>query len=428
MSNLAIRAENLSKLYHIGQGTTARYATLAERIVDIAVSPFRSIQSVLRGQSSAVPTDTIWALNNVSFDVQHGDVIGIIGRNGAGKSTLLKILSRITEPTAGYARIYGRVGSLLEVGTGFHTELTGRENVYLNGAILGMSRHEITRKFDEIVDFSGVEKFIDTPVKHYSSGMQMRLAFAVAAHLEPEILVVDEVLAVGDAEFQKKCLGKMQRVSGEGRTVLFVSHNMNAVNQLCHSCIWLKQGEIAQIGSTAETIGAYLNDSTQDTSVREFPDNPRKQIQFRRVQVLNTHGDVALEIPDDEPFTIVYEIDVKEHLPPVYFGLILQNSEGVNVLFADSRDVQSDIPGRFPLGRSQVAITVPPFLAPDTYYVDVGIGLQSGVQTLDRQPMACSFHLIDLQSQRTTRRPGIVNLRLPWHAPHDAPHRESQPS
>lgn len=258
MGNLAVKVENLGKMYRIG-GSQERYYTLRDTITDLFVSPFRKAYDLMRGQAygAAGLKEEIWALRDVSFEIKHGEVVGIIGRNGAGKSTLLKVLSRITEPTTGYADIYGRVGALLEVGTGFHPELTGRENVYLNGAILGMSRRDIERKFDEIVDFAGVEKFIDTPVKHYSSGMGLRLGFAVAAHLEPEILVVDEVLAVGDAEFQKKCLGKMSDVASEGRTVLFVSHNMAAVNNLCERGILLQMGQIQKDASSQTVIHAY---------------------------------------------------------------------------------------------------------------------------------------------------------------------------
>src|SRR5438046_3463094 len=235
MTQPAIRVQNLSKQYRIGTADR-RNRTFREAVNDAAVAPFRRLKSLGNGGASE---ETIWALKDVSFDVQPGEVVGIIGRNGAGKSTLLKILSRITKPTSGRVEIRGRVASLLEVGTGFHSELTGRENVYLNGAILGMARREIDRKFDEIVAFAEVEKFIDTPVKRYSSGMYLRLAFAVAAHLEPEILVVDEVLAVGDAAFQKKCLGRIGEVAQGGRTVLFVSHNMGAIRSLCTEVIWL---------------------------------------------------------------------------------------------------------------------------------------------------------------------------------------------
>jgi len=257
MNDIAIRVENLSKQYRIG-GPQARYRTIRESLTGAITAPFHRLSSVIRGRSSAAANETIWVLKDVSFEVKRGEVVGIIGRNGAGKSTLLKILSRITEPTEGCAEIHGRVGSLLEVGTGFHPELTGRENITLNGAILGMKRAEIDRKFDEIVAFAEIEKFIDTPVKHYSSGMYVRLAFAVAAHLEPEILLVDEVLAVGDAAFQKKCLGKMGDVAREGRTVLFVSHNMAAIVQLCSRGVLLERGRLGHIGNADEIVRRYL--------------------------------------------------------------------------------------------------------------------------------------------------------------------------
>ncbi|HWO43948.1 MAG TPA: ABC transporter ATP-binding protein [Candidatus Eisenbacteria bacterium] len=255
MAEPVIRVENLSKQYTIGASNSKRYETLRDRIVEGLA------YVVGRNGRGGCEANTIWALKNVSFEAHHGEVLAVIGRNGAGKSTLLKILSRITEPTTGSAMIQGRVGSLLEVGTGFHGELTGRENIYLNGAILGMKNTEIRAKFDEIVAFAEVEKFIDTPVKHYSSGMYMRLAFAVAAHLEPEILLVDEVLAVGDASFQRKCLGKMETVAHrEGRTVLFVSHNMAAVENLCERAVLLKDGAITSIGATREVLDAYLSE------------------------------------------------------------------------------------------------------------------------------------------------------------------------
>ena len=241
MTRPAIYVEHLSKQYQIG-GPQARYKTFRDSAMEFIKSPLKKVVSN--------NNQNIWALRDVSFEIQPGEVVGVIGRNGAGKSTLLKLLSHITSPTEGKIEIYGRVGSLLEVGTGFHPELTGRDNIYLNGAILGMKRWEIARKFDEIVDFAEIEKFMDTPVKHYSSGMYMRLAFAVAAHLEPEILLVDEVLAVGDAEFQKKCLGKMGEVANEGRTVLFVSHNIQAIRQLCNETIWINLGQVKERGTS----------------------------------------------------------------------------------------------------------------------------------------------------------------------------------
>ena len=261
MSDIAIKVENLSKRYRIG---------LKEELPDTFVgaatnflrTPFQNLRQLRRltrfTGNGDDPEDVIWALRDVSFEVERGEVVGIIGRNGAGKSTLLKILSRITHPTSGRVELNGRVSSLLEVGTGFHSELTGRENIYLNGTILGMTKAEVDRKFDEIVAFSGVEKFIDTPVKRYSSGMRVRLAFSVAAHLDPEILLIDEVLAVGDAGFQKKCLGKMGEVAGEGRTVLFVSHNMIALQSLCERAVWLNEGELVEDGYSQDVVADYL--------------------------------------------------------------------------------------------------------------------------------------------------------------------------
>lgn len=275
MSDVAIRVEGLSKQYRIG-ARQERYRALRDSITDAMIAPFRRAASLLRGQATGAAelNETIWALQDVSFEVKQGEVIGVIGRNGAGKSTLLKILSRITEPTRGHAEIYGRVGSLLEVGTGFHPELTGRENIFLNGAILGMRRREIERKFDEIVAFAEIEKFIDTPVKHYSSGMYVRLAFAVAAHLEPEILIIDEVLAVGDANFQRKCLGKMGDVARSGRTVLFVSHNMGAVSAICKRSLLLQDGKLRKDGFTKAVLPDYFVshhfDSKSGVHVRSY--------------------------------------------------------------------------------------------------------------------------------------------------------------
>jgi len=288
-TDIAIRVENLSKRYRIGLKEEI-HDTLVGAVVDFFKRPVQNLRRLRRlstfSENGHEAEDVIWALKNVSLDVKQGEVLGIIGRNGAGKSTLLKILSRITDPTRGRVEIYGQVSSLLEVGTAFHHELTGRENIFLNGAVLGMSRTEIERKFDEIVDFSGVERFIDTPVKRYSSGMQVRLAFAVAAHLEPEILLVDEVLAVGDAEFQQKCLGKMERVARGGRTVAFVSHNMNAIQTLCSRAIWLDSGAIVGQGEVAEQVESYLNslrESTESDSnapIRLGPDLQLRKFEF----------------------------------------------------------------------------------------------------------------------------------------------------
>jgi lipopolysaccharide transport system ATP-binding protein len=267
MGDLAIRVEKLGKQYRIGR-KQEKYKTLRDTLADTFTSPFRRAKRLTNEPSARVESDstTIWALRDVSCEIRRGEAVAIIGANGAGKSTLLKILSRITEPTVGFAEIRGRVGSLLEVGTGFHAELTGRENIYLNGVILGMKKWQIDQRFDEIVAFSEVEKFIDTPVKHYSSGMYLRLAFAVAAHLEPEILLIDEVLAVGDVVFQRKCLGKMEAVAQEGRTVLFVSHNLAAVEHLCHKGIVLQRGSIAFSGNARDAVQFYLRDTGPNAS------------------------------------------------------------------------------------------------------------------------------------------------------------------
>lgn len=277
MSDIAIRIDGLGKMYRIGERQES-YRTFRDAITDAVYAPVRRAANLLRGQAygAAGLHEAIWVLKDISLEVKHGEVIGIIGRNGAGKSTLLKILSRITEPSKGFIELHGRIGALLEVGTGFHPELTGRENIYLNGAILGMLREEINRKFDEIVQFAEVEKFIDTPVKHYSSGMLLRLGFSVAAHLEPDILVVDEVLAVGDASFQKKCLGKMGKVAQEGRTVLFVSHNMPAVANLCQRGYCLNQGNLVDEGDAISVIHRYLSQQKSEQTL-DFDQHPRRK-------------------------------------------------------------------------------------------------------------------------------------------------------
>jgi lipopolysaccharide transport system ATP-binding protein len=301
-----IKIENMSKLYRIG-GRKAAYGTLRDTVAETVLAPFRR----LRRRNGGEQREELWALRDVSFEVAVGEVCGIVGSNGAGKSTLLKILSRITEPTRGRGVLYGRVGSLLEVGTGFHPELTGRENVYLNGAILGMKRAEIVRKFDEIVAFSEIERFIDTPVKFYSSGMYMRLAFAVAAHLEPEILIVDEVLAVGDLAFQKKCLGKMGEVAGLGRTVLFVSHNMVAVQSLCNRVVWLHKGEVHDQGLTRDVVANYLRTSISARAEQVWDDigsaPGNEAVRVRSACVRPANGDPAETITVRTPILMEFE-------------------------------------------------------------------------------------------------------------------------
>lgn len=337
MSDIAIRVEELSKRYRIGL-KEQRHDTLSGAISSWAKSPFsnfRGLRKLSRFDENGSTDDVIWALKNVSFDVKRGEVVGIIGRNGAGKSTLLKIVSRITEPTSGRVEIRGRVSSLLEVGTGFHQELTGRENIYLNGAVLGMRRTEIDRKFDEIVDFSGVEKFIDTPVKHYSSGMRVRLAFSVAAHLEPEILIVDEVLAVGDAAFQKKCLGKMENASKDGRTVLFVSHNMGAVSNLCQSGVCLESGEVTDRGNIEPVVASYVTRMSSEVPDEGYADlrcSPRspnlreRKAEFEWVRTSKVDGQQTATFLEQEPIAITVGFLLLEPINNVQLGCTVVRS------------------------------------------------------------------------------------------------------
>jgi lipopolysaccharide transport system ATP-binding protein len=326
MPDIAIYVEALGKRYRIGRHE--RYRTLRDTLTDAVTLPFRWFRNPGLSIRNSNPNH-IWALKDISFKVKEGEVVGIIGRNGAGKSTLLKILSRITKPTEGYAKIHGRVGSLLEVGTGFHPELTGRENIYLNGAILGMKKVEIDRKFDEIVAFAELEKFIDTPVKHYSSGMHMRLAFAVAAHLEPEILLVDEVLAVGDAAFQKKCLGKMGDVAKGGRTVFLVSHQMNQIRRLCERCIWLDAGRVRKISATVEVISAYEAALTS-ISLQAERDSADDHVaaRFLKWEIIDPHHEQSNVLATMGSVTLCFVLKVNRPIRDIHHGITLINSDG----------------------------------------------------------------------------------------------------
>ncbi len=343
MSEIAISVKGLSKQYHIS-GKREAYTTLRDTLVDAFVTPFRRIHSLWRGQpkGAAELDETFWALQDVTFEVRRGEIVGLIGRNGAGKSTLLKILSRITEPTEGYADIHGRVGSLLEVGTGFHPELTGRENIYLNGSILGMKNVEIAHKFDEIVAFAEVERFIDTPVKRYSSGMYLRLAFAVAAYLEPEILLVDEVLAVGDARFQKKCLNKMQDVGQHGRTVLFVSHNMPAITRLCERVILLDEGKVLQDGPSYQVVRTYLDSGLGTSAAREWSDLSKAPgndvVRLRAVRVRTEDGVIAEALDIRRPFGIDIEYQVLKSGHVLVPGCRFFNEDGIHLFTAFDSD------------------------------------------------------------------------------------------
>ena len=374
-----IEVRNLSKQYKIGQ--KQKYLSLRD-----------SITGFFKNKRQREESD-FWALDDVSFDVQAGESIGIIGRNGAGKSTLLKILSRITPPTKGKVILRGRMASLLEVGTGFHPELTGRENVYFNASILGLRKAEVNKKFDEIVAFSGVEQFIDTPLKHYSSGMQLRLAFAVAAHLEPEILVIDEVLAVGDAEFQKKCLGKMDEVSKSGRTVLFVSHNMGAVQNLCKNSLWLDKGKIMAVGATNQIINQYL--SVGYSSKQFFSNNSHKAIYFKSIEILDEYNNLKSSFTTDESIIIKIELVQNQPLPSTDFILFIQSVIQGKRLFIIEKNTEIifDKEKNTPSSKF-ITITLPHnFLMPGSYACEIGI-LASISEYIDWHESVGTFEVV----------------------------------
>ncbi len=370
MSDVAIRVDGLSKQFRIG--ARERYRTLRDTLTDALSAPIRR----LRRGPAGNPAETIWALKDVSFEVKHGEVIGIIGRNGAGKSTLLKILSRITEPTRGHAEIHGRVGSLLEVGTGFHPELTGRENVFLNGAILGMKKAEILRKFDEIVAFADIEKFIDTPVKHYSSGMYMRLAFSVAAHLEPEILLVDEVLAVGDAEFQKKCLGKMSDVAKVGRTVLFVSHAMSAINMLCQRAVLLEEGRLACSGEAGMVTQRYLAGVRTGACGRaEIEGRNDSDVRLAAIWVADEHGTHKTVFGSRDAVLVHMELEIQIARPDLVIGFDLRQIDGTVVFRSFHNDGAVSEWPRISTGHTTLNCRIPPgLLNGGTYLISPRIG------------------------------------------------------
>jgi lipopolysaccharide transport system ATP-binding protein len=412
----AISVEGLSKYYRIGQYRSA-YGTLRD---SVAAATHR----IVRREPVEVHKD-IWALRDVSFDVAEGEVLGVVGRNGAGKSTLLKILTRITTPTEGQATIRGRVGSLLEVGTGFHPELTGRENVYLNGAVLGMKRREIARKFSEIIEFSGVENFIDTPVKRYSSGMSVRLAFAVAAHLEPEILLVDEVLAVGDAEFQRRCLGRMEDLSQSGRTVLFVSHNMQAVAQLCSRAIWLERGQTMEDGPSSDVVASYLQAGHGSGSLREWRDletAPGNDLaRLRSVRAVLEDGSLADAVDVRKPVGIEIGFTVLRYGEPVFPKMKVYNGRGevaFNAMDTSPRWLEPAPPGDY----TSTAWIPANFLNEGLTTVDVSIcSLGAGkLRSQATSRLAVSFHVQDPGAGDSARGrfigqwQGVVRPLLEW--------------
>jgi lipopolysaccharide transport system ATP-binding protein len=414
MADVAIKVEKLGKRFRIG-AAQEKYKTFRDTLANAAVAPFRRIASALRADHGKVEAGVIWALKDVSFEVKPGEVVGIIGRNGAGKSTLLKVLSRITEPTEGYAEVYGRIGSLLEVGTGFHPELTGRENIFLNGAILGMKKVEIEKKFDEMVAFAEVEKFIDTPVKHYSSGMYLRLAFAVAAHLEPEILLVDEVLAVGDAEFQKKCLGKMGEVAKEGRTVLFVSHHMGMIAELCSTALLLDRGGVAARGFTRDVVDGYLTQaSSAGRTTFLAAEQTDKEIVVLEVGSQTISGRLTSYFRHDEPIVVSTKCRVKRAAPNSVMGFFVKDHKGRKIFTNVNPDWSKFVAD----GRLvRTVVTIPPcFLAPGQYYVTIAISIPN-VAMIDQASDALLMTIIDGGSEYSRYEGydyGCVFARCEW--------------
>lgn len=405
-----ISVEQLSKHYHLGsRDGTEPYITFREAVV-------RKVRGILRPDSDETDGSSFWALQDLSFSVGRGDVLGIVGRNGAGKSTLLKILSRITPPTSGTISLRGRVASLLEVGTGFHPELSGRENIYLNGAILGMKRHEIRTKFDEIVSFAEIERFLDLPIKRYSSGMYVRLAFAVAAHLDPDILVVDEVLAVGDAAFQKKCLGKMQGVAQSGeRTVLLVSHNVGHLTSICNKALWLKQGRLAMHGDCNPVISRYLSDDSERSGERVFEEH-KAGVRLKAARIRNSEGLTSAVLDVREPFSIGIDFETDASLSSFDLSIRVVNSAGVPIFSSNrSRFLGEDLVS----GPHASVISIPgEFLIPDQYTLTIG-GFRIGGEVFFVEEGCLTFQVEETGSHMarfTTggARIGVVLVHFPW--------------
>jgi len=417
MSSTMISVEGLGKRYRIPRPPT-RARSRHGRISTLA-KPFHYLASTLRAPE---PDEIIWALRDVSFEVARGEVVGCIGLNGAGKSTLLKLLSRITEPSEGRARLTGRVGTLLEVGTGFHPELTGRENVYLSGAILGLKGYEIDRKFDEIVAFSEVERFLETPVKRYSSGMYVRLAFAVAAHLEPEVLLVDEVLAVGDIMFQKKCLGKMGEVAKEGRTVLFVSHNMVAVQNLCTRVMWLQQGRLAHDGPPAEVIAKYLTTSYSPRTEQAWPDPQtapgNDKARLHRVRIRPADGAPRDPIATSTPLEV--EIEYRNLNPGSRLHVVLHvlNEQHIVAFTTGSNETDPETRDRpLPAGLFRSVCHIPGHLLNTGVHRITAMILLNGLKIIVRCENALTFDVVDLEERPGAwygKEPGLVRPRLDW--------------
>ena len=418
MSGISIRCERLGKSYVIG-GERPDNGSLRDTLTELVRGSFRRLrQPHIRGRAT-----TFWALRDVSFQVREGEALGIVGRNGAGKSTVLKILSRITTPSEGRAAVNGRVGSLLEIGTGFHPELTGRENIYLNGAILGLKKSDISQRFDEIVDFAGVQQFLDTPVKRYSSGMYVRLAFAVAAHLEPDILIIDEVLAVGDVEFQKRCLGRMGDVASEGRTVLFVSHSMSSIKALCDRALMLDGGRLVSQGAVNEVVDTYVRTALppgdgfiEDGARRSGTGDAR----IRRVELLNQDGEPTAQLYLGQGLRVALTLEVKEKIESAVVEMGISSVDGTRVTSSFSVDGEQP-PVELHKGWHKICLDLDPVLLPQGYTIDAALH-RSGGQTIDLLDRMLSFTVLNVSESGSDSYPfaavrGFVRPSGRWHPP-----------
>jgi ABC-type polysaccharide/polyol phosphate transport system ATPase subunit len=401
-----IQTEQLGKRYILGDSASG-YATLREAAGTL-------IRRVRPGTQPPVAPRSLWALRDVTLQVEPGDVLGVIGRNGAGKTTLLKLLAYITEPTTGVVRTRGKVGALLDVGTGFHPELNGRENVYLNGAVLGMSRRDIRRRFDEIVGFAGVERFLDTPVKRYSAGMRLRLAFAVAAHLEADVIVVDEVLAVGDAEFQQKCLGRMSELRGEGRTAVFVSHDLGAIARLCDKTVWLDQGQVVMHGTTPQVINRYVASVAEQTGRVDIDTDDSVPVALRSVALVTPTGEYTDLVRRDDEWAIELCFSVLERVPGLDLGVYLIHSSGAWVLNDAWSETESaraiDRPGSY-----TARVAIPPILAAGDYAIGVWVGTEFET-FFDREVLRCQIWPRSDDLRDSTARTRLVQPKLGWQA------------
>jgi len=399
MAQIAIRAQELSKRYRLGEGG---YATLREKLDE-------RIRS--RSRRTAAAPGEVWALRDVDLEIGEGEIVGIVGRNGSGKTTFLKTVARIVRPTTGSVAVRGRVGALLEVGTGFHPELTGRENVFLNGVVLGMSRREVARRFDEIVEFAGVERFLETPLKRYSSGMYLRLAFAVAAHIDPDVLIVDEVLAVGDAEFQRRCLGRISELGRDGRTVLFVSHDAGTVGRLCGRAVWLDQGRVKGDGPAHDILSRYLEATVPGGSQASVPGRPNTPIRELSVALIDEHGDPVTTLRRDEPLSVRLDCVTTERTLGLDVAIYLVDARGTRILSENLSDAHPTIGG--PPQEFTIDLTIPPLLRAGDYMLGVWLGTET--ESFFYQELL-SFTLLPRPDERdeSVRRERIVQPLVDW--------------